>query len=267
MISPILKHAIESFEHGLEHYLDGTELSRKFAILHIDQSIELFLKERIVNEGKSIHKSNGTTLSIHEAFNSLKSICDIVERPRLEELHHIRNTIQHRGFIPDIGTTKFYIQIAYDFAKRFLSSELNINLLDVLPKQYQSLMEGKSALKETPKEIVQNLQDIKTSNDEPVNRILSAYILLERTADALPPIMNKANRRILKATIREAAMKNGHEKNDINKALNFIMAKRGEIVHKDGEPIEQTKKDAKRYVKIVEELINMTIGLDKEELN
>ena len=36
-------HASESFEHGLEHYLDGAERSRKFAILHIDQAIELFL--------------------------------------------------------------------------------------------------------------------------------------------------------------------------------------------------------------------------------
>ena len=36
--SPMLRHAFESFEHGLLHYLEGTELGRKFALLHIDHA-------------------------------------------------------------------------------------------------------------------------------------------------------------------------------------------------------------------------------------
>ncbi len=67
--SPMLKHAIESFEHGLEHFLDGTEKSRKFALLHIDHAIELLLKEKCVQLGKSIYRGDGTTLTIHEAFS------------------------------------------------------------------------------------------------------------------------------------------------------------------------------------------------------
>jgi hypothetical protein len=96
--SPIFKHAIESFEHGLEHYLDGTEKSRKFGLLHIDHAIELLLKERCVRLGKSIYKNDGTTLTIHETFRSLSnSNVSVPEQPRLEELHDLRNTIQHKG--------------------------------------------------------------------------------------------------------------------------------------------------------------------------
>lgn len=52
-LSPMFRHAIESFEHGLEHFLDGTDRSRKFALLHIDHAIELMLKEKCVQLGKS----------------------------------------------------------------------------------------------------------------------------------------------------------------------------------------------------------------------
>ena len=46
--SPLFKSSIESLVHGLEHYLrSDTAIDSKFAILHIDQSIELILKERV----------------------------------------------------------------------------------------------------------------------------------------------------------------------------------------------------------------------------
>lgn len=139
--SPMFKHAIESFEHGLEHYLDGSDKSRKFAFLHIDQAIELFLKEKVVQIGKSIYKSDGNTLGIHETFNSLKAL-SIPEQPRLEELHDLRNTIQHKGLTPDVGSTHFYIEIAYNFVKRFLNSELGSVPEDILSKKHMAFMEG-----------------------------------------------------------------------------------------------------------------------------
>jgi hypothetical protein len=70
----MFQHAVESFEHGLEHYLDGSQKGRKFALLHIDQAIELLLKEKVVQIGKSIYKSDGTTLSLHETFSSLRDM-------------------------------------------------------------------------------------------------------------------------------------------------------------------------------------------------
>ncbi len=46
-VSPLLRSAFEVLEHGLYHYLrSSTPKDMKFALLHIDQAIELLLKER-----------------------------------------------------------------------------------------------------------------------------------------------------------------------------------------------------------------------------
>ena len=111
-------------------------------MLHVDQSVELFLKERCIQLGKSIYKSHGTTLIIHETFRSLEKEIEIPERPRLEELHDLRNTVQHKGLTPDASTTDFYIRVGYDFAKRFLETELSLPIADVLSRQHRALMEG-----------------------------------------------------------------------------------------------------------------------------
>ena len=105
--SPILLHAIESFEHGLEHYVEGSPKSRKFALLHMDHAVELFLKEKVARLGKELYKSDGQTLNFHEVLRSLKDI-EIPEKTRLQELHDTRNTIQHKGLTPDENTTNFY---------------------------------------------------------------------------------------------------------------------------------------------------------------
>jgi SOS-response transcriptional repressor LexA len=126
-LSPLLRHALESFEHGLDHFLDGTETGRKFALLHIDQAIELIIKEKLVRMGKSISKGDGTTITIHEALNSLCKEISVLERPRLESLHDLRNNIQHTGLTVDAYTTDFYVIEAYKFVKKFLKDELNID--------------------------------------------------------------------------------------------------------------------------------------------
>jgi hypothetical protein len=47
-LSPLLRSAFEVLEHGLYHYLRSTTpKDMKFALLHIDQAIELLLKERV----------------------------------------------------------------------------------------------------------------------------------------------------------------------------------------------------------------------------
>lgn len=260
-ISPMLKHGLESFEHGLEHYLDGTERSRKFAILHVDQAIELFLKERVIQAGKSIYKSDGTTISIHEAFNSLKNEAAISERPRLEELHDVRNIIQHKGFLPDHGTTKFYIEIAYEFAKVFLVDELKLSIDQVLSSQHRSLMEGTSVVKETPTELLENLETVKSSHSV-VNQIFSAYTLLERAVAILPHSLNKSGKPVFKATIRNAAIANGYEKEEIEKLFKSIMMLRGLIMNRGYEP---TEKDAKEYLKSVDKIFKI-IGLTTEDV-
>jgi hypothetical protein len=142
-LSPMLRHALESFEHGVFHYLDGTELSRKFALLHIDHAIELILKEKVAQTGQSIFRKDGKTIGIHEAYSALESKnVTILEKPRLEDLHDFRNIVQHKGLTPDEHTTEFYVTEAYRFMKRFLTEELGIRLASILPRPYITAMEG-----------------------------------------------------------------------------------------------------------------------------
>lgn len=225
--SPMFNHAIESFEHGLQHYLDGMERSRKFALLHLDQAVELFLKEKIVRLGKSIYKNDGTTLTLHESFSSLKSL-QIPERPRLEEIHDLRNTIQHKGLNPDQSSTEFYVKILYDFAKRFLCEELDTVFESVIDTRHQYLMEGLPILEaEEVKAMFETAQLAPTPSD----KIISGYTAMQRAVNFLskPDAVITAFR----TTIRNAANSRGISRDKIKPYLDTIMKLRSEVVHSE----------------------------------
>jgi hypothetical protein len=45
-LSPLLRSAFEVLDHGLYHFLrSNTAKDMKFALLHVDQAVELMLKE------------------------------------------------------------------------------------------------------------------------------------------------------------------------------------------------------------------------------
>ena len=182
MYSPTFKHSIESFQHGLEHYLEGSPLSRKFAFLHVDHAIELLLKEKLKQLGESIYKSNDETLNIHEVIKSLErkkiSVC---EKPRIEDLHGIRNLIQHTGHTPDEDETKYYIELSYNFYKNFMMESMEDELSNHIGRHYIRLMEGVSKEEEKiDKMIIQVDKEIVTS---PSNAILRASRILEYLLD------------------------------------------------------------------------------------
>lgn len=180
-ISPMLRHAIESFEHGVLHYLDGSEIGRKFALLHIDHAIELALKEKVARIGKSIFRRDGKTISVHEAYQALADI-SIPEKPRLEDLHDFRNIVQHKGLTPDEHTTEFYVTEAYGFLKRFLSEELGIVVQSALPRTYIKAMEGKPsegavAIDEVKRRVMDAEQLFATGAYEMA--VVSSFVALE----------------------------------------------------------------------------------------
>ena len=75
----------------------------KFALLHVDQAVELLLKERVRAGGKSIHKPNNSkeTISIWGAYEVLTKELKVAipEKTDLELLHEERNNIQHNSYI------------------------------------------------------------------------------------------------------------------------------------------------------------------------
>src|SRR5947208_690351 len=93
-LSPLLRSAFEVLEHGLWHFFrSDTSTDMKFALLHVDQAIELFLKEKVREGGRSIYRNPKETITIWGAYELLtKELgCKIPERPDLELLHEERN--------------------------------------------------------------------------------------------------------------------------------------------------------------------------------
>ena len=124
--SPLLRSALEVLEHGLWHYFrSDTATDLKFAILHIDQGIELLLKEKVRESGTSIYKNPKETITIWAAYNILESSgCSIPEKPNLELLHEERNNIQHKYANPSPEDAAFHIFNGVEFVRRFLSEQL-----------------------------------------------------------------------------------------------------------------------------------------------
>jgi hypothetical protein len=145
-ISPLLRSAFEVLEHSLYHYFrSDTSLDRKFALLHLDQGIELLLKERVRAFGVSIYTPDKKeTISTWQAFTILAGKgCKIPERADLELLHDDRNDIQHRYSLPSPEVAVFHMENAMRFVERFLKEEFTIDIRSVLSVEYIMPILGK----------------------------------------------------------------------------------------------------------------------------
>ena len=144
--SPLLKSAFEVLEHSLWHYFrSDTSLDRKFALLHLDQAVELLLKERVRKSGTSIYrKDRKETIGTWDVFEILANKgCNIPERADLELLHDDRNEIQHRYSTPSPETAVFHMENGLRFAERFLKDEFQMEIRNVLPIEYVTQILGR----------------------------------------------------------------------------------------------------------------------------
>lgn len=138
-LSPLVRSAFEVLEHGLWHFLrSDTTTDMKFALLHVDQAIELLLKERVRKGGHSVYKNPKETITIWGAYEILenKLNCKFPEKPDLELLHEERNNIQHKNANPSAEDAAFYIERAMKFIDRFAREELGLALADFLPSDF-----------------------------------------------------------------------------------------------------------------------------------
>jgi hypothetical protein len=110
----------------------------KFALLHVDQAVELLLKERVRSGGKSIYKNPKETITIWQAYLILEGelSCVIPEKPDLELLHEERNNIQHKYSNPIPEDAAFHVERAMLFISRFAKDELGLALGDYVPAEY-----------------------------------------------------------------------------------------------------------------------------------
>ncbi len=180
--SPLLRNAVESLEHGLDHYSRNTGLDRKFAILHIDQAIELILKEAVRSLGLSIYrKDRKTTIGLHEALDILQDNgVAVQERPDLELLHDERNSIQHTNSTPDEDTTVFYVETVLRFTSQFLPNQLGANLEDMMSQKDYEEIYGTFEDRDVESKMQSLLESsAKNSILDTASSIVSASICLE----------------------------------------------------------------------------------------
>src|SRR5690242_19509159 len=137
-LSPLLRSAFEVLNHGLWHFFrSDTSTDMKFALLHVDQAIELMLKECVRAAGKSIYRNPKETITIWGAYEILQTLnIAIPERPDLELLHEERNSIQHKYANPSADDAAFHVDNAVRFIKRFLKDELNLDIATFVPSEF-----------------------------------------------------------------------------------------------------------------------------------
>ena len=140
-LSPLIRSAMEVLEHGLWHFFrSDTVTDMRFAILHVDQAIELFMKERVRAAGRSIHKARNSkeTLGIYALYEILENElhCSIPERADLELLHEERNSIQHKYLNPSPEDASFHIEKGVQFVRRFLKDELGEDIYEYVSSNY-----------------------------------------------------------------------------------------------------------------------------------
>lgn len=138
-LSPLLRSAFEVLNHGLWHFFrSSTAADMKFALLHVDQAVELMLKECVRASGKSIYKNPKETITIWGAYEILTNDLKIIipEKPDLELLHEERNNIQHKYSNPSPDDAAFHIQKAMGFIRRFVKDELKLDIKEHVPVEY-----------------------------------------------------------------------------------------------------------------------------------
>jgi hypothetical protein len=140
-MSPLLRSALEVLEHGLWHFFrSDTVADMKFAIMHVDQAVELVMKERVRAGGKSIYKAKNSkeTISLFGAYDILETElgCKIPEKPDLELLHEERNNIQHKYANPSAEDAAFHVLNGMKFLRRFLTAELQVDLYDHVASEF-----------------------------------------------------------------------------------------------------------------------------------
>jgi uncharacterized protein YutE (UPF0331/DUF86 family) len=131
--SPLFVSALELFAHATELYATGHPRKYKFVVLHLANSIELLLKDCMLDNGISIYKNPKETVTIWGCFDELDKLnIKIPERPVIELLIDDRNTIQHRFGFPDAESVYYYLEQVVAFFKRFLAAHYKLDLTETL---------------------------------------------------------------------------------------------------------------------------------------
>jgi uncharacterized protein YutE (UPF0331/DUF86 family) len=131
--SPLFVSALELLAHATELYATGHPKKYKFVILHLANSIELILKDCLIDHGVSIYKNPKETITIWGTFEELDKLKIVTpEKPVIELLIDDRNTIQHRFGFPNAEAVFYYLEQVVAFFNRFIEEQYKVKLSEAL---------------------------------------------------------------------------------------------------------------------------------------
>lgn len=177
--SPLFQSSMELLGHSISHFNNSEELDRKLVILHLANSIELILKDLVLDTDASIYKNPKETISIHNCISILND--NKIEIPFLNKIELLideRNALQHRFGSPNELTTIFYMTIASAFFKEILNKYYGQELDEILSQFADEKDLYAYKMREpTSESELENLK--KLSKVHPLGALLSATTYLE----------------------------------------------------------------------------------------
>ncbi len=265
--SPLFQSAMELLGHSLTHYNGKNELDRKLVILHLANSVELILKDLVLDSGESIYKSSKETITIHGCLSALES--KGVKLPFLNKIELLideRNALQHRFGSPNQLTSIFYMNIAQEFFKEVLKKHYGLDYNEVIAQfaDEQALAALKLSEPSNDQEL-EKLQELARLH--PLGALLSAWSYFERTTDAFldsaglaygprrPFYMELSRGRLEKYGVDMPA--------DLRAKIDTMRHIRNIAAHGHGEP---TRDDVISTIKTIESIEKHLEGLDIEKI-
>jgi uncharacterized protein YutE (UPF0331/DUF86 family) len=190
--SPLFVSALELLSHATELYAAGHPRKYKFVVLHLANSIELLLKDCMLDYGVSIYKNPKETVTIWGCFDELEKLnVKIPERPVIELLIDDRNTIQHRFGFPDAESVYYYLEQVVAFFKRFLEVHYKLDLAETLQPHLSKAHLEMLGLVEDEYSYLSKLMKIS-----PQAAIVQAFkVIDEKVLDYISPYLPELNGR------------------------------------------------------------------------
>lgn len=179
--SPLFQSSMELLGHAITHFNGTSELDRKLVILHLSNSVELLLKDMVLDGGESIYKNPKETITIYGCIEILAAKKIIVPfLNKLELLIDERNALQHRFGSPNELTAIFYMNVSLEFFRSVFKQHYSQDF-DELIAQFAD-EKDLIALKMREPSNDSELENLKKLGKvHPLGALLSAVAYLEKT--------------------------------------------------------------------------------------
>ena len=138
------ENASDSLVHGIEHFLaDRRPTDLKYAVLHVAQAIELFLKARLAKEHVTLiytrpenaRKADTHTVACSMALRRLEAAGVGIDSETVVDIKAIvgfRNRLQHDRIAVDRARVTTVLGRGLRFLESFLAEELDMALRDTI---------------------------------------------------------------------------------------------------------------------------------------